>query len=61
MDKINDNAFRVMCNMWGVDKAVKAAARMGMKPTQKQIETEKRKEMESQERWNGIFKPKEGT
>ena len=59
MDKINDNAFRVMCNMWGVDKAVKAAVRMGMKPTQEQIETEKRKEMESQERWNSIFKPKE--
>ena len=30
MDKIGDAQFRVMCDMWGVDSAIKAAKRMGM-------------------------------
>ena len=60
MDKIGDAQFRVMCDMWGVDSAVKAAKRMGLAPSEEQIETERQKEKASQERFNAIFKPKEG-
>lgn len=60
MDKIGDAQFRVMCDMWGVNGAVKAAKRMGMSPTQDQIEAATQKETEAQERWNSVFKPKEG-
>lgn len=56
MDKISDAAFRVMCDMWGVDDAIKAAKRMGMTPTQEQIADATRKEKAAQERWNAIFK-----
>ena len=60
MEKIGDVQFRVMCDMWGVDEAVKAAKRMGLAPSEEQIETERQKEKASQERFNAIFKPKEG-
>lgn len=62
MDKIGDAQFRVMCDMWGVDRAIEAAKCMGMTPTQEQIEAEKQKENAAQERWNAVFKkkPKEG-
>ena len=61
MDKIGDAQFRVMCDMWGVDGAVKAARRMGMVPTQEQIEAATRKETETQERWKSVFRQeKEG-
>ncbi len=63
MDKIGDAQFRVMCEMWGVDDAVKAAKRMGMAPTHDQIEVARQKETAAQERWNSAFKQeaKEGT
>ena len=61
MDKIGDCQFHVMCKMWGVDQAIKASNRMGMAPTDEQIEAERRKENAAQERWNGVFKPKEDT
>lgn len=48
-----------MCQMWGVDAAVKAARRMDMAPSDEQIEAERRKENAAQERWSGVFKPKE--
>ena len=59
MDKIGDAQFRVMCNMWGVDGAVKAARRMGMKATDEQIASAREKEAASQERWDTVFKGKE--
>lgn len=59
MDKVSDAAFRVMCDMWGVDAAVKAVKRMGMMVPTEQIAIEKEKEAVMQERWNSIFKPKE--
>ena len=57
---MNDNAFRVMCDMWGVDAAIKAVKNMGITVDQEQIERERQKEKEAQERFNAIFKPKEG-
>ena len=60
VDKVSDPAFRVMCNMWGVDAAIRAAKNMGLIVDQEQIEAERQKEKESQERFNAIFKPKEG-
>ena len=59
MDKIGDAQFRVMCNMWGVDGAVKAAKRMGMKASEEQIAAAKEKEAAAQARWNRVFKDKE--
>ena len=59
MNQIGDAQFRIMCDMWGVDAAVKAAKRMGMTATKEQIETAKEKEREAAERWNAVFKPKE--
>ena len=59
MDKIGDAQFRVMCDMWGVDGAVKAARRMGMKATDEQISAAREKEATVQERWNMAFKEKE--
>lgn len=60
MDEIGDAQFRVMCDMWGVDAAVKAVKRMGMTVSVEQIAMEKEKEAAIQERWNYILKPKEG-
>ena len=61
MNKIGDAQFRVMCDMWGVDGAVKVAKRMGMAPTQKQITEAARKETAAQERWKSVFRQeKEG-
>lgn len=61
MDKIGDAQFHVMCDMWGVDGAIKAAKRIGMAPTQEQIEAAMRKETETQERWKSVFRQeKEG-
>ena len=59
MDKIGDAQFRVMCDMWGVDGAVKAARRMGMKVSDEQIVAAREKEAAMQERWNRAFKDKE--
>ena len=60
MDKIGDAQFRVMCDMWGVDGAVKAAKRMGMKASDEQISAAREKEAEMQERWNRVFKGRDG-
>lgn len=57
MDKIGDTQFHVMCEMWGVDGAIIAAERMGMKPTEDQIEVERSKETETIKKWDAIFKP----
>lgn len=56
MDKIGDAQFHVMCDIWGVDAAIKAAKRMGFSATQEQIEVERDKERQAKERWNAIFK-----
>lgn len=56
MDKIGDAQFHVMCEMWGVDAAIKAAKRMGFSAAQEQIEVERDKERQTKERWDAIFK-----
>ena len=56
MDKIGDAQFRVICDMWGVDSAIKAAKRMGMAPVKEQIEAARQRETAAQERWNSVFK-----
>lgn len=56
MSKIGDKQFYAMCNMWGVDDAIKAAKRMGMIPTQKQIDAATQKEKMILERWENAFK-----
>lgn len=56
MDKIGDAQFHVMCDMWGVDAAIKAAKRMDFSATQEQIEVERDKERQTKERWDAIFK-----
>lgn len=58
MDKIGDAQFRVMCDMWGVDAALKALKHMGMTATAEQITAARDKEMAVQERWNVIFNKK---
>ena len=55
MDKIGDAQFRVMCDMWGVDGAIKAAKEMGMTPTQEQIAEATQKEKARREQWKGFF------
>ena len=44
MVKIGSAQFHIMCEMWGVDRAIEAAKGMGMKVMQKQIATEREKE-----------------
>ena len=56
MDKVSDPVFRVMCEMWGVDSAVKALKRMSMTATTEQIMVARDKEAAAQERWSTIFK-----
>lgn len=56
MNKIGDAQFRVMCDLWGVDSAIKAAKRMGMAPTQEQIAKATQKETEAQERLKSAFR-----
>ena len=58
-DKIGDAQFRVMCEMWGVDAAIKAAKRMDMAATDEQIAAARAKEAAVQERWNAVFRQKE--
>lgn len=60
MNNVGDAQFRVMCDMWGVDAAILVLKRMGMVATDNQIESERKRETEIQERWNSVFKPKEG-
>lgn len=55
-DRINPGAFRVMCDLWGVDDAVKCAKRMGMTIPEDMIQVQREKENETQARWNAIFK-----
>lgn len=54
-DQINPGAFKVMCDMWGVDNAIKAAKRMGMTVPDDMIQAHREKENETQARWNAIF------
>lgn len=59
MDKIGNKQFHVMCQMCGVDQAIKAAARMDMAPSKEQIEIERQKEMEQNKAWDRAFRPKQ--
>lgn len=55
-DKINPGAFRVMCNLWGVDNAVEHAKRMGMTIPEDMIQVQRDKENELYAMWNANFK-----
>ena len=52
MDKIGNPQFHVMCEMCGVDNAIKAAKRMGMVATEEQINEERKREQEQTRRWD---------
>lgn len=54
-DQINPGAFRVMCDMWGVDAAVKAAKRIGVTIPDDMIQEQREREQEVQARWDAIF------
>lgn len=56
MDKIGNPQFRIMCQMWGVDMALKALKKMRMEATREQIAAERNREAEAQEQWNTVFK-----
>lgn len=58
MDKIGDAQFRVMCEMWGVERAISTAKNMGHKPTEEQINAAREKEQDIKERWDKVFKGK---
>lgn len=60
MNKVNDNAFRAMCNLFGVDEAIKVSKRMGIMVTDEQIVAARANEAMIEERWASIFKPKDG-
>lgn len=45
-----------MCEMFGVDEAIKAVKRMGMSVTKDQINNEQREEAEKNKRWNDMIK-----
>lgn len=55
-NKIGDKQFHVMCEMCGVDQAIKTVKRMGMAVTKDQIEVERNNEAETNKRWNNVFK-----
>lgn len=56
MDNIGTPQFNVMCEMWGVDAAIKAAKKMGMPPPSKeQIEVARQKEQEMYARLDKVF------
>ena len=56
MNNVGTPQFRVMCDMWGIDKALQCLKRMGMTATQEQIDEVRAKEAETQERWNNVVK-----
>lgn len=58
MDKIGDTQFRVMCEMWGVERAILVANNMGYEPTEKQINAGKKKEQDIKERFDKAFNKK---
>lgn len=55
-DKINPGAFRVMCNLRGVDAAVEAAKRMGVTIPDDMIQTQRENEKEVHARWDRVVK-----
>ncbi len=55
-DKIGDAQFRVMCGMWGVERAIEAANAFGLNPTQEQIDAMRAKEDALLEKLDAIMK-----
>lgn len=55
-DQINPGAFRVMCDMWGVDDAIKNAKRMGLTVPDDMIQVQREKEQEVQAWWDRVAK-----
>lgn len=55
-DQINSGAFRVMCDMWGVDDAIKNAKRMGLTVPDDMIQAQREKEQEVQAGWDRVVK-----
>ena len=56
MNKIGDAQFRAMCQMWGVDGAIKASKQMGMAPSKEQVEAARLSEKEQKERMDNAFR-----
>ena len=55
-DKIGDAQFRVMCGMWGVERAIEAANGFGLNPTQEQIDAARAKQDALLEKWDALVK-----
>ena len=55
MKEIGTAQFRAMCEMWGVDDAIKALKSIGMEATKEQIEEERKREILYHERWNNLL------
>lgn len=55
-DQINPGAFRVMCDMWGVDDAIKNAKRMGVTIPDDMIQEQREREQKVQARWDRVVK-----
>lgn len=56
MCMVGDAQFRIMCGMWGVDRAIKALNGMGMKASSEQIDAARKSEAEKQKQWDDIFR-----
>ena len=59
MAKIGDAQFRVMCKMWGVDAAIRAAKGMGFTPAKEQIEANRQAEQRVFEKSMVVLKKEE--
>ena len=55
-DQMNPGAFRVMCDMCGVDDTIKAAKRMGVTIPDDTIQEQREREQEVQARWDRVVK-----
>ena len=55
-DQINPGAFRVMCDMCGVDDAIKKAKRMGLTVPDDMIQKQRENEKEVQAGWDRVVK-----
>lgn len=56
MDRIGDAQFSVMCEMWGVERAIEAANGFGLNPTQEQIDAARAKQDALLEKLDAVVK-----
>ena len=59
MNAIGNPQFRIMCEMWGVDRALEALDEIGMYASGEQIEAAREREAEMLRVWDRVFIPRE--